>query len=177
MEDLRYPIGKFNPDPKPEAAKRLGWIDEIAELPDRLRAVLSGLTEEQLDTPYRPDGWTVRQLVHHLADSHVSAYTRFRLTLTEEVPLVKTYEQDGWAGLRDARSAPVELSIQLLSALHGRWVLLLRSLDEEDLRRKFRHPEWGEVDLETTLQMYAWHGRHHLAHLTGLVARKGWRRK
>jgi hypothetical protein len=176
MEDLRYPVGKFTPDREPDTAKRRRWIDEIAELPERLTATLDGLTEDQLDTPYRPGGWTVRQLVHHLADSHVNAYTRFRLALTETAPIVKTYDQDGWAGLADARSAPVDLSLRLLSALHHRWVLLLESLDGEALRRKLRHPEWGEIDLDTNLQMYAWHGRHHLAHLMGVVRREGWRR-
>lgn len=173
-EDLRYPLGRFKTDLRVTEEKRRAWVDEIAALPANVRAAVRGLSEDQLDTRYRPDGWTVRQVVHHLPDSHLTAYERFKLALTEDEPMVKTFEQDAWAALADGKAAPVEMSIALLEALHPRWALLLRSMTPKDFGRVFRHPEWGRVSLDTGLQMYAWHGRHHIAHITSLRERMGW---
>ncbi len=175
MDDLKYPVGLFVADPNVTEEKRRRWIEEIAVTPDKLRAAVTGLTPEQLDTPYRPGGWTVRQVVHHMADSHMNAYIRFKLALTEKEPTIKTFEQDEWAGLADGRTAPVETSVMLVEALHRRWVLLLRSLTLADFARTFVHPELGRVTLDTYLQMYAWDGRHHVAHITSLRTRLGWR--
>ena len=178
--DLQYPIGKFTWNRSGEGllaseAERQQWLADIAETPARLRVAVAGLTEAQLDTPYRPDGWTVRQLVHHLADSHLNSYVRFRLALTEDEPTIKPYDQEHWANLSDARTAPAELSLTLLDTLHQRWVLLLRSLKPEDFSRALKHPELGRVTLEKYLAMYAWHGKHHVAHITNLRQRSGWR--
>jgi hypothetical protein len=175
MENLRYPIGKFRTEPEVTDTKRRRWIEEIAATPAQLRAAVHGLSVEQCDTPYRPGGWTVRQVVHHLPDSHLNAYVRFKLTLTEAEPPVKTYDEAAWAELSDGRTAPVEISLALLESLHHRWVLLLRSLTPADFARALRHPELGRVTLDTYLQMYAWHGRHHVAHITSLRQRLGWR--
>jgi uncharacterized damage-inducible protein DinB len=177
--DLQYPIGKFAWNRSGEGllaseAERQRWLAEIEAAPARLRAAVAGLTDEQLDTPYRPGGWTVRQVVHHLADSHLNAYARFRLTLTEDEPPIKPYDQQLWANLRDARTAPAELSLILLDALHQRWIILLRSLKPEDFSRALKHPELGRVTLEKYLAMYAWHGEHHVAHITNLCHRSGW---
>ncbi len=175
MSDLRYPIGRFAADADVTEEKRRRWIGEIANTPDTLRAAVHGLSAEQLDTPYRPGGWTVRQVVHHLPDSHLNAYVRFKLALTEREPTVKTYDEAAWAELADGRAAPVEVSLTLLESLHHRWILLLRSLTPADIARALSHPELGRVALETYLQMYAWHGRHHVAHITSLRERMGWR--
>lgn len=175
MEDLRYPIGKFRADPEVTDAKRRRWIEEIAGAPVALRAAVTGLSEAQLDTPYRPGGWTVRQVAHHVPDSHLNAYVRFKLALTETEPTIKTYDEAAWAELADGRTAPVELSLALLDSLHRRWVLVLRSLPPGDFARAFRHPEWGTVTLDWVLQQYAWHGRHHVAHITSLRKRMNWR--
>ena len=175
MSDLRYPLGRFAADPAVSEEKRHGWIGEIANAPERLRAAVQGLSAEQLDTPYRPGGWTVRQVVHHLPDSHLNAYVRMKLALTEAEPTVKTYDEAAWAELTDGRTGPVETSLTLLESLHRRWVLLLRSLSPLDFARSFRHPEWGTVTLDWYLQQYAWHGRHHVAHITSLRERMGWR--
>jgi uncharacterized damage-inducible protein DinB len=177
--DLQYPIGKFMWNRRGEGllvreAERQEWLAEIEATPARLRAAVAGLTEKQLDTPYRPGGWTVRQVVHHLADSHLNSYVRFRLALTENEPPVKTYDQQLWANLRDACTAPAELSLTLLDALHQRWIMLLRSLKPEDFSRALKHPELGRVTLEKYLAMYAWHGKHHVAHITSLRQRLGW---
>lgn len=172
--DLRYPVGQFKLDGEVTEDRRRHLIDEIAETPAKLRAAVEGLSPEQLDTPYRPGGWTVRQVVHHLPDSHMNAYIRFRFALTENEPLIKPYMEDRWAELDDARSAPPETSLALLDALHRRWVLLLRSLTEADFARTFRHPELGVVPLGKSLALYAWHGRHHLAHITALRERMSW---
>ncbi len=175
--DLRYPIGRFSTPASVAAADRAAWLEEIATLPGNLRKAIEGLTGEQLDTPYRDGGWTVRQVVHHLADSHIHSYTRFRLALTEEEPKIKPYEEGRWAALHDATSAPPELSLTLLEALHARWVLLMRSLGEEEWLRAFRHPEHGRLfTLHETLAMYAWHSRHHVAHIEGLRERMKWNR-
>lgn len=174
MEDLRYPIGKFSVEGEITAPRRAGWIEQVATAPSQLRAALSGLSEEQLATPYRPRGWTLRQLAHHVPDSHMNSYVRFRLALTEDEPTIKPYLEDKWAELSDAQSAPVELSLSLLDALHARWILLLRSIADDGWQRTFRHPELGLMTLEKNLALYAWHGRHHVAHVTSLRERKGW---
>jgi uncharacterized damage-inducible protein DinB len=174
MEDLRYPIGKFSVEGDITAARRAEWIEQIAAAPAQLRAVLSGLSDEQLATPYRPGGWTLRQLAHHVPDSHMNSYVRFRLALTEDEPTIKPYAEDRWAELDDARTAPIELSLALLDSLHARWLQLLRALSDADWKRTFRHPELGTMTLERNLALYAWHGRHHVAHVTSLRERRGW---
>jgi len=171
--DLRYPIGKFQFPDAVSAGDRRRFIDEIAEAPAHLRAAVAGLSEAQLETPYRPGGWTVRQVVHHVPDSHLNSYVRYRLALTEDDPVIKPYAENRWALLPDARKAPVEVSLQLLESLHQRWVALLASLDEEEWRRTFRHPELGPVRLDQNAALYAWHGRHHVAHIMALRERMG----
>lgn len=172
--ELSYPIGKFKWEGDATDEKRQQFIDEIASTPSRLRAAVEGLSQEQIDTPYRPGGWTVRQVAHHLADSHLNSYIRFRLALTEHEPTVKPYDENQWAELSDARTAPVELSLALLESLHERWVLLLRSLKAEDFERAFRHPDLGLMSLDKNLGLYSWHGSHHIAHITALRERQGW---
>jgi uncharacterized damage-inducible protein DinB len=172
--DLRYPIGPFKMDENITGEKQQLFIDQIAETPSRLRAAVDGLTVPQLDTPYRPEGWTVRQVVHHLPDSHLNSYIRFKLALTEEEPTIKPYREDRWAQLEDARTAPIATSLSLLESLHSRWVLLLRSLTPADFVRTFQHPEMGIVSLEQNLCLYAWHGRHHVAQITSLRERMRW---
>ena len=173
--DLQYPVGKFKWEGVITDEQRQQLIDQIEQAPAQLRKALAGLTEEQVDTPYRPGGWTVRQVVHHLPDAHMNAYVRFRLALTEDEPTIKPYDQERWATLKDARTAPAELSLSLLESLHRRFVLLLRSLRAEDFARTFLHPEMGVVTLDKYLGMYAWHGRHHIAHVTSLRDRMGWK--
>jgi len=172
--DLRYPIGPFKAEEDMNDEKRRRFIDQIAETPARLREAIEGLTLEQLDTPYRPGGWTVRQVVHHLPDSHLNSYVRFKLALTEDAPTIRPYFEDRWAELYDSRNAPPELSLALLGALHERWVLLLRSFEPADFARAFNHPELGEVTLDKNICLYAWHGRHHVAQITSLRERMGW---
>ncbi len=174
MTDLRYPIGKFELPAVVADADRPGLIDRIAALPGEIRRAVAELDDAQLDTPYRDGGWTVRQVVHHLPDSHLNAYTRFKLALTEDVPTIKTYEEGRWAELPEARSAPIEVSLALLDALHERWVLMLRVLADGQYARRLRHPEWGLLSLDQMLALYAWHSRHHVAHVTALRARRGW---
>jgi uncharacterized damage-inducible protein DinB len=174
MTDLRYPIGKFELPAAVADADRPGLIDQIAALPGEIRRAVAGLGDSQLDTPYRDGGWTVRQVVHHLPDSHLNAYTRFKLALTEDEPTIKTYEEARWAELPEARSAPIGVSLALLDALHERWVLMLRVLAPGQYARKLRHPEWGPLSLGQMLALYAWHSRHHVAHVTALRARMGW---
>lgn len=175
MEDPRYPIGAFEFDGKANAELREQWISAIAATPGSLRAAVAGLTPQQLDTPYREHGWTVRQVVHHLPDSHLNAYTRIKLALTEEEPVIKPYDQERWAELPDVRATPVETSLTLLDCLHRRWVLLLRELQPRDFARRFRHPEHGRaIALDEVVAMYAWHGRHHVAQITALRNRMGW---
>jgi uncharacterized damage-inducible protein DinB len=174
MSDLRYPIGKFEfHGPLTEEQKQTS-LDDIAGTPAKLRAAVKGLSEAQLDTPYRPGGWTVRQLVHHVPDSHLNSYVRFKLALTEDEPTIKPYAEDRWAQLADTEATPVEVSLTLLESLHDRWMRLLRSLSQEDWKRTFRHPEMGAMNLERTLALYAWHGRHHVAHVTDLRKRMSW---
>ncbi len=174
MIDLSYPIGKFEWTGASSEDDRRKFIAQIEEAPANLCAAVKGLTDAQLDTPYREGGWTVRQVVHHLPDSHMNAYVRFKLAVTEEVPTVKTYEQERWADLVDAKSAPIEPSLALLASLHQRFVMFLKSLTDADYTRKLKHPELGEVKLERYLAMYAWHGRHHVAHITSLRERMRW---
>ena len=172
--DLRYPIGPFRWFGKSSAEEQRSFIDRIERAPAKLRAAVAGLSGEQLDTPYREGGWTVRQLVHHVPDSHMNAYVRFRLALTEDGPLVKPYRQEKWAELFDARTAPVDVSLQLLESLHVRWVMLLRAMSPDDFARTMNHPEHGIVVLDYMLAVYAWHGDHHVAHVTSLRERRGW---
>jgi len=174
MTDLRYPIGKFHFDGPLTEERKQTSLDDIAHTPANLRAAVKGLSEAQLDTPYRPGGWTVRQVVHHVPDSHLNSYVRFKLALTEDGPTIKSYAEDRWAELADTKSTPVEVSLTLLEALHDRWVRLLRSLSTEDWKRTFRHPDLGAMTLEKTLALYAWHGRHHVSHITGLRQRENW---
>ncbi|MDX1982309.1 MAG: putative metal-dependent hydrolase [Bryobacteraceae bacterium] len=168
--DLRYPIGKFEYPEAVAPAQLAQAIEEIAALPGQMRAAVAGWSDAQLDTPYRPEGWTVRQVVHHTADSHMNSYVRFRLALTEDEPTIKPYKEALWAELTDGRSAPVEVSLALLDALHERWVMLLGGMSDRDFARAFRHPDRGLVRLDVTALLYAWHGRHHLAHITGVQA-------
>jgi uncharacterized damage-inducible protein DinB len=171
--DERYPIGTFQFDDDVKEIVIRGWIEEIEQLPAILRSAVENLNDEQLDTPYRSGGWTIRQVVHHIADSHMNAYIRFKLALTENNPVIKPYEEGKWAELSDSK-LPVDISLTLLSTLHKRWVTLLRSLSHDDLNRTFIHPDSGEVSVGKNIGMYAWHGKHHLAHITSLCERKGW---
>jgi hypothetical protein len=173
LEGVRYPIGRFAIDPDVTESKRGLWIGHIAALPASLSAAVGGLTEAQLDRRYRPEGWTVRQVVHHLADEHVNAFTYFKMALTEDEPVIKTYVEPRWAETQDARAAPVELSVNLLAALHARWVVLLDSLDDEGFGRAYIHRR-GRVSVDDGIQLYAWHSRHHTAQITGLREREGW---
>ena len=174
MIDLQYPIGKFSFQAPLTEDDRQKCLDDISHAPANLRAAVSGLSEEQLDTPYRPAGWSVRQVVHHVPDSHMNAYVRFKLALTEEEPTIKPYAEDRWAVLADTRTTPIEVSLMLLESLHTRWMRLLGSLAAADWKRTFRHPDLGVMNLEKTLALYAWHGRHHVAHITSLRERSGW---
>ena len=173
-EELRYPIGRYRAPEAIGAADREAWIREIDALPQRLRRAVTGFDDTQLDTPYRPGGWTVRQVVHHYADSHMNSYLRFRWAATEDLTTVKTYDEAAWAQLPDAKTAPIELSLRLLEPLHARWALLLRSFGDTEFARNMKHPDWGEVNIEWLLGQYAWHCRHHVAHITALRERQGW---
>ncbi|MGD1098503.1 MAG: YfiT family bacillithiol transferase [Bryobacteraceae bacterium] len=175
METLRYPIGKFSfPKSSSTSQERRPWIDDIGAAPAKMSAAVAGLTAEQLDTPYRPEGWTVRRLVHHVPDSHLNAYTRFKLALTEDEPTIKPYDEAAWAQLADTATTPVEVSLAMLQALHQRWVCLLESLSDQQFARQYRHPAIGIMRLDHTLAMYAWHSRHHVAHITALRERMAW---
>jgi len=174
MEDMRFPVGKFHYDGPLTPEQQKSFLEAIAQTPAQLRAAIKGLSDSQLDTPYRPEGWTVRQVVHHVPDSHLNAYVRFKLALTEEDPTIKPYAEDRWAELADTKATPVEVSLTLTDSLHDRWVRLLRSLVPEQWKRTFRHPEMGPMTLEKTLALYAWHGRHHVAHITELRKRMSW---
>jgi uncharacterized damage-inducible protein DinB len=174
MADFRYPIGKFTYHEPITVEQRQTCIGEIAQAPSNLRQAISGLANAQLDTRYRPEGWTVRQVVHHVPDSHMNSYMRFKLALTEEEPTIKPYAEDRWAELPDTKATPLEVSLVLLENLHDRWVQLLKSLTPEQWNRTFRHPELGTMTLHKTLALYAWHGRHHVAHITELRKRMSW---
>jgi len=172
--DLRYPIGKLDRKSVFTPAERTAAIDALAAAPSHLRAAIAGLSDAQLDTPYRPGGWTVRQLVHHVADSHMNAYTRFRLAFTEENPTIKPYEESKWAELDDARTMPPDVSLTILDAIHSRLVTLLRAAPADAFQRKLSHPENGPMTVDALLSVYSWHGRHHVAHVTSLKEREQW---
>jgi len=173
--DLQYPIGSFYLPPVVTSEQRSAWISDLERHPVLLRRAIEGLSAEQIETPYRPGGWTVRQVVHHLPDSHMNVYIRFKLALTEETPAIKPYEEARWAKLEDSRTLPLEVSLRLLEALHERWLVLLRSLGAEEYRRGYWHPEHGRLLLlEEVLGICAWHGQHHVAQITSLRNRRGW---
>jgi hypothetical protein len=175
MEDLRYPIGEFNPPASYTFADIRGAIDHIAACPKAMRAAVAGLSDAQLDTPYRDGGWTVRQVVHHVPDSHMNSYIRCKLGVAENHPRITAYNQDDWVKFADAEKAPIGPSRALLEALHDRWVTFLRSLPESAFERTILHPENGVMSLATVVFLYSWHSRHHVAHITSLRARKGWK--
>jgi len=171
--DPRYPVGKFSYSGPPTPEQKKQFLDDIEPTPARLRAAVRDLSDRQLDTPYRDGGWTLRQVVHHVPDSHLNSYVRFKLALTEDEPTIKPYMEDRWAELPDSRQ-PIENSLVMLESLHRRWMILLRSLTHSDWKRTFRHPELGPMTLEKTLALYSWHGKHHVAHITSLREQMGW---
>jgi hypothetical protein len=174
---LSYPIGKFSFPAETSAPQRRQWIDEVAATPAGLRAAIAGLTPVQIETPYRPEGWTVRQVIHHVPESHMNAFIRFKLALTEDAPMIKPYNEAEWAKTPDVAAAPLELSLTMLDVLHQRWVLLLRAMSDADFARTYRHPEYpdaGPIGLDKMLALYAWHGKHHTRHITALRERMGW---
>jgi uncharacterized damage-inducible protein DinB len=173
LDDLRYPIARFSPPASSTPGIRAAQIQTLRLLPERLRAAVAGLNDAQLDTPYREGGWTVRQVVHHVADSHANGYIRFKMALTEDWPTIKPYDQAAWAELADSK-LPIDVSLTLIEALHARWVALLESLSDEDFQKGYLHPEDGRVNLATALAIYEWHSRHHTAHITSLRTRMGW---
>jgi uncharacterized damage-inducible protein DinB len=173
--DLRYPVGKFNrPTAALSADERRELVNQIAATPARMREAVAGLSESQLETPYRDGGWTVRQVVHHVPDSHMNAYTRVKLALTEEQPTIKPYDEAAWAKLNDVRDTPIETSLVLLETLHQRWDTILRAMTDADFERTLLHPDMGVMTLDAVIAMYAWHGRHHVGHITSLRSRSGW---
>jgi uncharacterized damage-inducible protein DinB len=174
MADPRYPIGKFSPPAEYTPAARAASIHEIATAPALLRSAVHGLSSEQRLTPYRDGGWTVAQVIHHVADSHMHAYARMKLAVTEDVPAIKAYDENVWASLPDASAADLELSLTLIDALHGRWTTFLRHLSPQNFDRGLMHPERGPMTLDRLVALYGWHGRHHAAHVTALRARMGW---
>jgi hypothetical protein len=177
-DTLKYPIGKFSfpssTTPGITASQRNQWITDVAELPARLRVAVDGLAAEQIETPYRPGGWTIRQVVHHVPESHMNAFIRFKLALTEDEPTIKPYDEAAWANLPDVAATPIETSLSILDALHDRWVRLLQGMSDADFARQFRHPALGVIRLDGNLGLYAWHGKHHTAHITSLRQRLGW---
>jgi uncharacterized damage-inducible protein DinB len=173
-DPVRNPIGHFAIDAEVTVAKRQRWLRQMATMSETLGAAVEGLGGEQLGTPYREGGWTPRQVVHHLADAHMNGFVRFKLALTEDLPAIKTYEEDLWAETADGREAPVEVSLRLLAALHQRWMILLEALSAAQLGRAFSHPQRGVMTIDQAIQLYAWHGLHHTAHITGLRERRGW---
>lgn len=173
LPDLRFPIGEFAMPATITPAMRTAAIDAIAALPVRIRDAVAGLSQAQLDTPYRPGGWTVRQVVHHVPDSHVNAYIRFKLAMTEANPTVKPYDQDAFAALPD-QQLPIEVSLSMIDAVHTRWVVLWKALAPEQFERPLYHPEIGPITIDYLLQTYSWHSRHHVAHITRLREREGW---
>jgi hypothetical protein len=165
LDQLRYPTGSFSPKPSLTARERAELIEEIAHFPSDLRFMVSSMSETSLDTPYREGGWTGRQVIHHLPDSHLNAYVRFKLALTEDTPTIRPYDESAWADTSEVEKTPVDVSVDLLDSLHQRWATLLRSMPEEDFALKVNHPEIGVASLDLFVQMYAWHGKHHLGHL------------
>lgn len=174
LESLRYPVGRFTPPTQTGPGIRAEQIASLQFVPERLRAAVHGLNDAQLDTPYRDGGWTVRQVVHHLADSHANSFIRFKLALTEDWPTIKPYDEAAWAKLADSARLAVTVSLDFITALHARWVALLQSMTKEDFARGFNHPENGRQTLERALAIYEWHGRHHVAHITNLRACCNW---
>lgn len=175
IEKLKYPIGQFQKPDTIDKATLNKWIDDVETLPQRISSIVTPLTDEQLDTPYRPDGWTIRQVVHHVPDSHTNSYIRFKWALTEDKPTIKAYNEADWAELSDTKGAPVDLPLQYLSLLHQKLVRVMRSLSDEQLQRSFIHPETGnEVKLDENIGIYAWHGNHHYYHIKNLIEREGW---
>ncbi len=175
MTDQRYPIGKFERLDTISDEQRKTFIKQIAEAPANLRSAVRGLTDTQIETPYREGGWTVRQVVHHVADSHLNAYIRCKLALTEDTPPIKPYSEKLWAELFDARTSAIEPSLVLTESLHHRWVMLMQSLAPNDFGKAMRHPEHGIITIDFLVQLYSWHGRHHAAHITALRERMGWK--
>jgi len=173
-DDLRYPTGKWVRQPSLDAGAHAAMIQEIASVPSALAAAVKGLTDAQLDTPYRDGGWTPRQIVHHIADSHMNAYIRFKLGMTEENPTIKPYDEKKWAETTDGKGAPADLSLAVIDGVHRRWVQYMKSFDAGAFSRTIVHPERGPMTLSDLLQLYAWHGKHHTAHITGLRQRMGW---
>lgn len=175
MEQLKYPIGDFQTPTTYSPQDIDNWISIIEKAPAQVEAAVKDLSDAQLNTPYRPEGWTIRQVVHHLPDSHMNSYIRFKWTLTENAPIIKAYDEQSWAELEDGKNAPIELSIQLLKSLHARWVLVLKNLSEADLEKHFTHPETGnKIPLKEMIALYAWHSQHHLSHITSLKERMNW---
>ena len=175
LNALRYPVGHFQKPTTFTAEIVENWINDIEILPSKLKAAVENLSEDQLNTPYRPGGWTVKQVVHHVVDSHINSYVRFKWTLTEDKPMIKAYNESDWAELSDYSDTPISVSLHLLDYLHQRWVILLKKLTPADLEQLFIHPESGdEVRLDENIGIYAWHGKHHLAHITRLAERMGW---
>jgi uncharacterized damage-inducible protein DinB len=172
--DPRFPIGKPDLHSHLDATQRKGFMEQIASHPANLREAVRDLSDEQLNTPYREGGWTVRQVVHHLADSHINSYVRFKLALTEDKPHIKGYDENEWAKLKDSEM-PIDVSLELLDTLHRRWIALLNSLKPEDFNKTLIHSERGEITLDSLIALYAWHGRHHTAHITELKKNKGWK--
>jgi len=175
LNKLKYPIGKFD-CPNPITQNQIdAWISILEFFPNRLELLVKDLTNNQLDTPYRPEGWTIRQVIHHLSDSHHNSYTRFKWSLTEDKPLIKTYYEDRWADLFDSRIAPIEMSLNHLKAVHAKLVYLVKGLDVLELNKTFVHPEGNEtVMLKENLGIYAWHCNHHYAHIEDLLKQKTW---
>lgn len=173
-DDPRYPVGRWERRNTLTADERTAMIEAIVETPRLLRDAIAGLSTAQLEMPYRDGGWTLRQVVHHLPDSHLNSYTRFKLALTEDEPTIRPFDEARWAELSDSRDTPIETSLTMLESLHDRWVRLLRSMSDADFRRKLVHPESGTMTLDSMLSLYAWHGRHHVGHITSTRARNGW---
>ena len=174
MTDPRYPIGEFQRQAAYTPSERLALIEQLREAPARLLAALHGLNDAQLETPYRDGGWTLRQVAHHVPDSHLNAYVRVKLALTEDRPTIKPYDEEAWARLADTPGTPLEVSLALLEALHARWAVLFASLADADWRREFLHPVNGPTSIEVALASYVWHGAHHTAQVSGLRERRGW---
>lgn len=171
---MQYPIGKFSFVENVTSEARKTFIGEIAVAPEKLKEAVSGLNDEQLNTPYRHDGWTIRQVVHHIPDSHLNAFARMKFALTENKPTIKAYDEKEWAKLEDYYQTPIEVSLNLLEALHKRWIILLQSINEGDFKKELYHPELGLISIDFLVAQYAWHGKHHISHITSLRERMGW---